>query len=216
MIKLSKRLAAIASFCNKDDKVIDIGCDHGLLSVYLYNKVKKVLATDINPYSLEIAQKNFLKYEVDIQTILSDGIDNVDIVNYDTLVMAGMGFYTIRHILEDEEKLININKIIISSHNHQELVREYLNKIGFYLRDEEVIYDKHYYTIMEFIKGKKKHRRIVNKYGLIKKENILYYQEIVRKDEDILQRQVDKKTKKKLEEEVKFYKNVIEKIGEEK
>ena len=35
MIKLSKRLAAIAEYVDDDSHFVDIGCDHGLLDVYL-------------------------------------------------------------------------------------------------------------------------------------------------------------------------------------
>ena len=39
MNKLSKRLETVASFIDKKDKsVIDIGCDHGLLSIFLAEK----------------------------------------------------------------------------------------------------------------------------------------------------------------------------------
>ena len=40
MIKLSKRLDAISSLVPINSKVVDIGCDHGLLDIYLYqNKI---------------------------------------------------------------------------------------------------------------------------------------------------------------------------------
>ena len=42
MNKLSKRLGVISSFIEDSSKVIDIGCDHGLLSIYLVNKYKKI------------------------------------------------------------------------------------------------------------------------------------------------------------------------------
>ena len=43
MNKLSKRLEVVASFVDENDKsVIDIGCDHGLLSIFLANKYKKL------------------------------------------------------------------------------------------------------------------------------------------------------------------------------
>ena len=42
MIKLSKRLDTIAAFINKDDDVLDIGCDHALLDIYLSNKYSKI------------------------------------------------------------------------------------------------------------------------------------------------------------------------------
>ena len=39
MSKLSKRLEVVANFIDDNDKsVIDIGCDHGLLSIYLAEK----------------------------------------------------------------------------------------------------------------------------------------------------------------------------------
>ena len=43
MIKISKRLAAIASFVPQNAKILDVGCDHGLLDIYLFqnNQAKK-------------------------------------------------------------------------------------------------------------------------------------------------------------------------------
>ena len=38
MIKLSKRLEAISSLITKNSNIIDIGCDHGLLDIYLCEK----------------------------------------------------------------------------------------------------------------------------------------------------------------------------------
>ena len=35
MTNISKRLKSIVSFVDKDDSVVDVGCDHGLLSIYL-------------------------------------------------------------------------------------------------------------------------------------------------------------------------------------
>ena len=209
MIKLTKRLATIASFCDKKDAVVDVGCDHGLLSIYLYDKVKKIMATDINSKALDQALNNFQKYAVDIPHLVCDGIDNPHILEYDTLVIAGMGAHTIKHILDNPSKLLNIKKIIISAHNHQELVREYLNEIGFYLKDEKIVWDRHYYFIMKFCKGDTKHSKDLNRYGLIKKENVDYYLYITKKDKVLLK-------KEKLKEEIKFYQGVIEKIGEQK
>ena len=47
MNKLSKRLGVISSFIEDSSKVIDIGCDHGLLSIYLVNKYK--ISSSRNP-----------------------------------------------------------------------------------------------------------------------------------------------------------------------
>ena len=54
MNKLSNRLNAIAQFVDKKDSVVDVGCDHGYLSIYLKEvvKVKKIIASDINQNAL--------------------------------------------------------------------------------------------------------------------------------------------------------------------
>ena len=55
---INKKLKAIASFINKHDTVIDIGCDHAYLAIYLKeNKLcKNVYASDINQNALNIAK----------------------------------------------------------------------------------------------------------------------------------------------------------------
>ena len=216
MIKISLRLQTIASFCDKEDSVVDIGADHGLLSLYLYKEKgpSRIIATDINKEALSKAKENFTKHNAPIPTFVGDGIKNLDLQDYNTLVIAGMGSHTIMHILNDKNKLPSINKIIISSHNHPELVRKHLNTLGFYLEDEVVIYDKHYYTIMKFLRGNHQHSEDLNNYGLIKDENIAYYEEIIKKDKEILTENVDKETINKLQAEIKFYENIIEKIGD--
>ena len=35
MSKLSKRLESLALLVDKKDSIVDVGCDHGLLSIYL-------------------------------------------------------------------------------------------------------------------------------------------------------------------------------------
>ena len=218
MIKISLRLQTIASFCDKEDRVVDVGADHGHLSLYLFKEkgLSHIIATDINEEALSKAKENFTKYNAPIPIFIGDGIKDLDLQEYNTLVIAGMGSHTIMHILSDKSKLQGINKIIISSHNHQELIRKHLNTLGFYLEDEVVIFDKHYYTIMKFLKGIHKHSETLNNYGLIKKENIAYYEEIIKKNQEILNENVDKKTYNKLQTDIKFYENVIEKIADRK
>ena len=218
MIRISLRLQTIAKFCDKEDKVVDIGADHGLLSLYLFKEkgLSKIIATDINEEALSKAKENFTKHNAPIPTFVGDGIKDLDLKDYNTLVIAGMGSHTIIHILSAKDKLSNINKIITSSHNHPELIREYLNTLGFYLEDETIIYDKHYYTIMKFLKGNRKHSKDLNNYGLIKNENISYYKEIIKKNQEILTQDIPKEIKSKLQKDIKFYENIIEKIGDRK
>ena len=216
MIKLSKRLQKIADYINKEDKVVDIGCDHGYLDIYLKSiGIKDILATDEKMNALQQAINNFKLYNVDINYVVSDGIKNVDIDNYDTLVIAGMGAYTIIKILQDINKFNNIKKLIIQSNNHLELIREFLNKNGYYLEDEEVVYEYKYYVVMKFIRSDKQINEDIIKYGIIKKKNINYYRNVINKYLEILN--LVKKDSIKynyINKLINDYQNIIERIEE--
>ncbi len=178
MTKLSKRLLAIASFIEKKDSLVDVGCDHGLLSIYLISEklAKRVIASDINQHALNMAINNIAKYKLDIPTILSDGLDNIDVKNINTLVISGMGTSTITHILDNKEKIKNINKIIIQSNNNHEELRKYLNNTGYYLEDETYTLDnKKWYITCKFIKSSQKNNPETLKYGLLNNEEYNKY-----------------------------------------
>lgn len=122
MSKLSKRLEMVASFIDENDKsVIDIGCDHGLLSIYLAEKFNnlKIIASDVNNNALESARRNVSKYKLEDRIDIRLG-NGVSVINkkdkIDTLVVAGMGANTIIGFLKySQDKLKDINKIIIQS-----------------------------------------------------------------------------------------------------
>jgi len=184
---LSKRLKTITEFLNKDDSLVDVGCDHGLLSIYLIenNLVKKVIASDVNANALSSAINNISKANLDIETVLSDGIREVDLNGINTLVIAGMGASTIRHILSDGDRLKNIDKIITQSNNDHEMLREFMNKIGYYLDNELYVLDKgKWYVTSSFVKSNKKNSKSIIKYGLL--NNKEYNQYMIDSKEAIL------------------------------
>ena len=187
MSSLSKRLKTITEFLNKDDSLVDVGCDHGLLSIYLIenNLVKKVIASDVNANALSSAINNISKANLDIETVLSDGIREVDLNGINTLVIAGMGASTIRHILSDGDRLKNIDKIITQSNNDHEMLREFMNKIGYYLDNELYVLDKgKWYVTSSFVKSNKKNNKSIIKYGLL--NNKEYNQYMIDSKEAIL------------------------------
>lgn len=165
MSKLSKRLEMVANFIDNNDKsVIDIGCDHGLLSIYLANKFKnlKIIASDVNKNALDNAKKNITKCGLNdrIETRLGSGIsviNNND--NIDTIVVAGMGTNTIVEFLKcSRDKLVNVNKIIIQSNTDLYFLRKNMVSMGYFIDDEELVVDKGIiYTIIKFVKGKMKY-----------------------------------------------------------
>lgn len=160
------------------DSLVDVGCDHGLLSIYLVTEklAKNVIASDINQSALNMAIKNISKYKLDIPTILSDGLENIDVKNINTLVISGMGTSTIIHILDNKDKITNITKIIIQSNNNHEELRTHLNEIGYYLEDETYTLDnKKWYITCKFIKSTKKNNPNTLKYGLLNNEDYNEY-----------------------------------------
>ena len=163
MNKLSKRLEVVASFVNDNSKVIDIGCDHGLLSIYLVNKYKniKVIASDVNENALSSAITNIKKEKLEnrIETRLGSGLDVVKADEIDTIVIAGMGANTIVGILKySTSKLSNVNNIIIQSNTDLYFLRKNITSLGYYIEDEILVEDKNIiYTVIKFTKGKKRY-----------------------------------------------------------
>ena len=180
---LSLRLKTIASFVQKEDKVIDLGCDHGYLSIYLSQNIgcAQVIASDVKQSALASAITNIKKANLDnkIETVLSDGLENIDTQNYDALVIAGMGTSTILDILGKEDKLKNIKKLIIQSNNDYYKLRKEITKKNFYINNEKIVYDKgKYYLIIDFRRGKAKYNYKELLYGPIllkNKENKEYF-----------------------------------------
>ena len=110
MIKLSKRLSCIADYVDDNYSIVDIGCDHALLDIYLVQTRKniKIIASDINQNALNNAILNIKKYKLEnnITTVLSNGLDNIDMLGINTIVISGMGSHTIVGILYNN---LNIN-----------------------------------------------------------------------------------------------------------
>lgn len=163
MNKLTKRLEVVASFVDKNAKVIDIGCDHGFLSIYLKEKYKniKIIASDVNENALGSAIKNIKNsgLEDKIETRLGSGLEVVKPEEIDTVVIAGMGSNTIVGILKySKDKFINVNNIIIQSNTDLYFLRKNIINIGYYIEDEILVEEKGIiYTVIKFCKGKKRY-----------------------------------------------------------
>ena len=159
MIKLSPRLQKLANYIDDNSSMVDIGCDHGLLDIYLMqNRTNiKIIASDMNHNALNNAKKNIQKYHLEskITTILSSGLDNIDTTGIDTIVIAGMGAHTITGILYNHQKKIKkVKKLILQSNNDLDFLRYKITKLGYYIVKEELVKDANIiYTIIEFQQG---------------------------------------------------------------
>ncbi len=184
MIKISERLKSIANFIDNNSNIIDIGCDHGLLDIYLVQSKEniKIIASDINENALANAIKNIKKYNLEktIKTIQSNGLNNIDTKNMDTIIIAGMGAHSIVGILYNNlNKLKNINNIVLQSNNDIDFLRKKIVNIGYYIEEESLIKEKNIiYTIIKFKKGHKHYTRKEIYFGpYLIKENSKLFQE---------------------------------------
>lgn len=161
-MKISDRLKELSTFVNEDDKLIDIGCDHALLDIYLCDEYKnlKVIASDIHEGALKGAEKNIEKFKMNdrIDLRLGDGLSIVNADEIDTILIAGMGFNTIKRILSNDSKMTNIKKIIIQSNTDVVKLRKFVIKLGYKITRELLVKDNDIiYTIIEFKPGFEKY-----------------------------------------------------------
>ncbi len=160
MIKLSKRLMAIASFVKKDAKIVDIGCDHALLDIYLVSTHPnlKAIAIDIREGALKQAKLNVVKYGVQdkIKLILADGLDSISSNEIDTIIISGLGGNKIVEILKsDKNKLFDVEDIIIQPNVDYFFARKEICKLGYYIANETLVKENNIiYIIIHFKKGK--------------------------------------------------------------
>ena len=161
-MKLSSRLKAISEFINEEDKIIDIGCDHALLDIYLCNEYEKlnIIASDIHEGALKNATSNIDKHNMNdrISLRLGDGLSVVNADEIDTILISGMGFYTIKDILSNELKMANVKKIVVQSNTDVVKLRKFIIKLGFKITREKLVKDNDIiYTIIEFSLGNEKY-----------------------------------------------------------
>jgi len=155
-LPLSKRLQICCGFVALGERVADIGCDHGYLSIHLLlsGVASSVIASDINEQPLASARRNAEKYGVSdrIDFYLSDGVQNIP-RDFDTLVCAGMGADTMISILESAPWLCDPKyRLILQCQSKLPSLRRYLSEHGFRIFEETVVRDGRFlYTVMEVI-----------------------------------------------------------------
>lgn len=157
-----KRLETILSFVEKGAIVADIGTDHAQLPILLVerNICNKVYACDEKKGPLSIAKENIKSKGLSdkIETILSDGFAHIP-MDIDMAVIAGMGYYTAKMILENaQNRLYLLNKIIVQINVDSHLMRNWINENHYTILEEKYVNERNKdYEIISFttqIEGK--------------------------------------------------------------
>ena len=163
-MKINNRLKNVANFVLKDSNVIEVGCDHALLCIYLASNYPnmRLIASDVREGPLKQAKANIEKYGLEdrITLKLGDGIATID-NDTNVIVISGMGGITIADIItKNKEKLDKIDQIVVSPNNDFYAVRSEITKLGFIIDREELIKERDkFYLIISFVKGKKKYKK---------------------------------------------------------
>ncbi len=143
---------------------MDVGADHGQLSLYLSEKGHRVLAIENKKGPFEILS-HATKMEKNIKVSLSDGISAYE-EGIDCCVILGMGGTTIYEILSSHKEIVmKFKTIIIEPQSSFSLPIHFLYENGFYNDAGLYVYEKRYYPLMRFVKGKASLSPLEEKYG---------------------------------------------------
>lgn len=156
-VVLSKRMQAVAGMVTKGNRVCDVGCDHGFVSIYLVEQgiSPQVLAMDVRRGPLGSAIEHIKERNLEdfISARLSDGLHNYNIGEADSLICAGMGGKLIMRILsEKKEKTESFHELILQPQSEIEQFRRFLRTQGYRIEAENMIEeDSKFYPVMRVV-----------------------------------------------------------------
>lgn len=160
-MELSKRLEAVASLVTKGMRLADVGTDHGYIPIFLVEKgvIPSAIAMDINDGPLMRAREHIQEHGLcsKIKTRKSDGLKELDVKETESMIAAGMGGALIIKILSDSpEVAASLKECILQPQSEIGKVRRFLIKNGFFIDEENMVYeDGKYYPMLRAIPGKK-------------------------------------------------------------
>lgn len=158
MVKLSKRMNAVAAMVGSGGVLADVGTDHGYIPIALVErqKIKAAIAMDINGGPLSRAAENIKAAHLEdyIETRLSDGVSALCAGEADSIVIAGMGGELMLHILLDGEKVCaSAAEMVLQPQSDIRKVRAFLREHQYKIIDEDMVYeDGKYYPMMKAVK----------------------------------------------------------------
>lgn len=181
-VQLSKRLQALADMVTPGNRVADVGCDHGFLSIYLVEQgiSPRVIAGDVRPGPLSAAKSHVAEHglEAYIDTRLSDGLAKYGAGEADTLICAGMGGPLMQRILTDHEEVtLSFGELILQPQSELCEFRIFLRQKGFKIQEENILCEdgKYYFmfrvtldnqdTPAEQVKQEPELQKLYDKYG---------------------------------------------------
>lgn len=156
---LSERLQMLADMVTPGNRLVDVGCDHGYLSISLVASgiCPRAIAMDVREGPLTAAKEHIAEAGLNdyIDVRLSDGLAEFGPGEADTMVCAGMGGRLMERILrEGMEKACGLRELILQPQSELPQFRVFLREAGFAVVDENAVFeDGKYYFAMKAVYG---------------------------------------------------------------
>lgn len=144
-----KRLNFIVDLINNNERVLDVGTDHAFLAIFLNDKYKNVNVdvSDLNVQPLNTAKKNLIENDLldSVKIILSDGLNNIEPNDYDTIVIAGMGGITISNILKQK---VFKGRYVLHPTTDFDIVRKTIYENGMKITNEWIVKERKIHNLI--------------------------------------------------------------------
>lgn len=149
----------LADMVTPGSRLVDVGCDHGYLSIYLVREgvCPGALAMDIRRGPLKCAEEHIRESGLGdyIEVRLSDGLGAYTAGEADAMVCAGMGGRLMKKILTDSmDKVGRLRELILQPQSELQEFRAFLRTAGFtVVKEGAVCEDGKYYFAMKAVPG---------------------------------------------------------------
>ncbi|MCM1567950.1 MAG: class I SAM-dependent methyltransferase [Roseburia sp.] len=197
-VRLSRRLKQLAAMVSRGNSVADVGCDHGLLSVYLVQQgiSSRVIAMDVRKGPLSGAREHVRAYGLEeyIELRLSDGLGAFTSGEADTLICAGMGGRLMQRILSAEPlKTRSFRELILQPQSELAEFRRFLRTEGYVIIQENILYEEgQYYFPIKAVYTPEAQQRPASLEGFCRQELLDAYGELlIRQREPVLVRYLE-------------------------
>lgn len=153
---MTKRQREIANLITESELTADVGCDHGILSLYVLqnNLAKNLVATDISAPSLDKTINLLRRYGLlkRAKCVVCDGLP-AD-YKFDQVLIAGMGGREICKILSNYFAHSTVRPVLVLQPMRDfVLVRKLLIENGYKICEDKIIYDKKFYLLLRAESG---------------------------------------------------------------
>lgn len=144
---------------------MDVGANHGYLSLALSSLGIKTYAVENKQGPFQTLVKSVKENGGKVECIYADGLDQMP-SDVDGVFVLGMGAQTMEDILfRYPEKLSKLQHLVLEPQTDPSSLFRRLYDFGF--QDEKgcYVFERHYYPLLSFVKGKVSHDMVEDAYG---------------------------------------------------